>query len=268
MKWKVKSKKAGNKLCLRASFSELLTPYLVNTFLIYLIPAETQVTHTISPPKTERELLHRAGRLAGRTLGQIAGEWGVAVPRDQKRAKGWIGNLMELSLGATASTQPEPDFEYIGVELKTLPVNHNGRPRESTYVCTVPLTLVNGLEWRSSTVKKKLDRVLWVPVEADPALAVASRRIGNPFIWSPDQQQQEALRTDWEEFMERIVLGDLDRIDARHGKVLQIRPKAAHAGARIRTPTASGETGQTLPRGFYLRTGFTWQLLESSKFRV
>lgn len=212
--------------------------------------------------------MENAGRLAGRTLGQIARECGVEVPGNQKRAKGWIGRLMELSLGATASSLPEPDFEYIGVELKTLPVNRRGRPKESTYICTVPLTGINGLEWGQSTVKKKLDRVLWVPVEADNTLSVQSRRIGNPFLWSPDREQLEALRTDWDEFMERIALGELDLIDSRHGRVLQIRPKAANAGARARIPTASGEAGSTLPRGFYLRTGFTWEILKSTKLKV
>lgn len=213
--------------------------------------------------------METAGRLAGRTLGQVAGERGVDIPNDQKRAKGWIGNLMELALGATATSQPEPDFEYIGVELKTLPLSINGRPRESTFICTVPLTATDGHDWHRSTVKKKLDRVLWVPVEADPGLALPLRRIGNPFIWSPDEVQLKALRTDWEEFMERIVLGELDCIDARHGKVLQIRPKAANARARTRTPTAAGDAGLTVPRGFYLRAGFTWEILKKSlAFRV
>ena len=175
---------------------------------------------------------------------------------------------MELSLGATAATLPEPDFEYIGVELKTLPLNDNGRPRESTYICTVTLAASVSLEWRTSTVKKKLDRVLWVPVEAHPGIPIPLRRIGNPFIWSPDRIQQQALRTDWEEFMERIVLGELDRIDARHGKVLQIRPKAANAGARTRTPDATGAMGLTVPRGFYLRTSFTREILKRSTFDV
>lgn len=234
-----------------------------------LILGRFELTHTITPPHTESELMEAAGRLTGRTLGQVALECGVEVPRDQKRAKGWIGRLMELSLGATASSLPEPDFECIGVELKTLPVNHRGKPKESTYICTVSLTGISGLEWGESTVKKKLDRVLWVPVEADSTLSVQSRRIGNPFLWSPDWDQRQALQTDWEEFMERIALGELDQIDSRHGKVLQIRPKAANAGARSRMPTATGEAGVTLPRGFYLRAGFTWEILKNSlKFEV
>ena len=54
--------------------------------------------------------MKNATRLAGRTLAQIANERSVSVPHDQKRAKGWIGKLMELSLGATAATLPEPDL--------------------------------------------------------------------------------------------------------------------------------------------------------------
>lgn len=206
--------------------------------------------------------MQRATRLAGRTLGHVAMDYGITVPRDLKRAKGWTGKLMELALGATASTLPEPDFEYIGVELKTLPIGVNGRPRESTYICTVPLATAKRPDWHDSTVKKKLSRVLWVPFEADRGLGIALRRISNPFLWSPDHLQERILRGDWEEFMERIALGELDHINARHGRALQIRPKAANAGAVMRTATASGEPGPTLPRGFYLRSGFTWEILK------
>ena len=54
---------------------------------------------------------------------------------------------------------PEPDFQHIGVELKTLPVDQNFRPKESTYVCTVPLIRNAGAIWETSTVKLKLSRV-------------------------------------------------------------------------------------------------------------
>lgn len=225
--------------------------------------------YSVPAPRTERELMGNSARIAGQSLGQIARASGIQVPATQKYAKGWIGELIEISLGATAASLPEPDFQHIGVELKTLPVNKNGRPKESTYICTVPLTATTGLKWSNSTVKKKLERVLWVPVEADPSIVIFNRRIGNPFIWSPEYEQWAALQADWEEFMEYISLGRLDRIDSRHGKVLQIRPKAANSRVRVKMPTATGETGLTLPRGFYLRTGFTGEILKTSlKFRV
>jgi DNA mismatch repair protein MutH len=219
--------------------------------------------HYVTPPATEAELLERATGLTGKTLGQIARQMQIQVPTHPVRAKGWIGELMEIYLGATASSLPEPDFQAINVELKTLPINHNGRPRESTYVCTVPLTATAAASWENSVVKIKLSRVLWVPVEADPAIDLAMRRVGNPFIWSPDAVEEQQLRTDWEELMDMVCMGELAQISSQHGEVMQIRPKAANASARTQTSTRAGEAGSTIPRGFYLRPAFTYRIIQS-----
>jgi DNA mismatch repair protein MutH len=218
-----------------------------------------------APPATEAELLRRAAQLAGMTLAQLARHLGIGMPRQTRHAKGWIGTAVEGFLGASAASRPEPDFPQLGIELKTLPVNRHGRPRESTYVCTVPLTGLTGMTWERSIVKKKLSRVLWVPVESDAALSFPNRRLGTAILWSPDATQERDLRTDWEELTERISLGELHTIDARFGKVMQVRPKAMHAGALTRAATATGESGLTLPRGFYLRTSFTHQILVRSE---
>ena len=217
----------------------------------------------LRPPATEEELLARAAQLAGKTLRQVAGELGMTVPVRLLHAKGWIGTLMERCLGANAGSLPEPDFAEFGVELKTLPLGKEGRPKESTYVCHVPLLPGPDTAWHNSLVKRKLSRVLWIPVEADPVIPVAGRRIGSAFLWSPDHRQENILRQDWEELMENIVLGRLDQVSARHGKYLQIRPKAMDARA-LRTATdAEGYLVRSLPLGFYLRVSFTRQILAS-----
>lgn len=218
-----------------------------------------------SAPKSEQELLERSAQLAGKTLDQLAKFIGINVPENQKRAKGWIGVAVEIYLGATASSKPEPDFQYIGVELKTLPVNRNGRPKESTYVCTVPLTGLNGLTWELSTVKKKLSRVLWAPIEADPQIPFAQRRFGSAFLWSPDKIQEMDLRNDWQEIIELIGLGELNQINSQYGTVMQIRPKGMDSRALTKTETETGETGHTLPRGFYLRSSFTNSILKQNQ---
>ena len=55
---------------------------------------------------------------------------------------------------------------------------------------------------------------------------------------------------DWEELMDLIVLGEVERITARHGEVLQLRPKAANSKALTEAIGARGETILTLPMGF------------------
>ena len=59
-----------------------------------------------------------------------------------------------------------------------------------------------------------------------------------------------------------LCFGEIDKISAKHGEYLQIRPKAANAASLAQTTLAEGETGLTLPRGFYLRTRFTNMLLK------
>lgn len=215
------------------------------------------------PPQSESELLIRTRQLSGCTLAELATQADVTLPKNLNSAKGWIGQFIEQLLGATASSLPEPDFQSIGVELKTLPVNSLGQPQETTYVCTVPLTDNQGMQWESSWVKRKLQRVLWLPVEASPDLALVDRHIGMPLIWSPSPQEESRLREDWEELMDLVVTGQLEQLSARTGTWLQIRPKAANARVLCTTHDAEGCPSETLPRGFYLRTAFTRELLQN-----
>lgn len=215
----------------------------------------------MKPPVDEKELLHTAVELAGCTLGELAGRHGVAVPRDLKRAKGWVGELLEAALGATAGSRPVPDFADLGIELKTLPLNSRHEPQESTFVCTAPLANTIGLRWSNSTVKAKLDRVLWVPVEAAHDVPVARRRIGRALLWSPSPKDAAILREDWEEHIERIALGYLDELDARLGTYLQVRPKALNRDDRTTAVSRLGAPANALRRGFYLRTCFTRKIV-------
>ncbi|MGV7092086.1 DNA mismatch repair endonuclease MutH [Siccibacter turicensis] len=221
--------------------------------------------HTLQPlqhpPENEAELLLQARRLAGLTLGELAFLAGLTPPADLKRDKGWIGMLLERWLGASAGSKPEQDFAALGIELKTIPIDSLGRPLETTFVCVAPLTGNTGVIWETSHVRHKLQRVLWVPVEGERAIPLAERRVGNPLLWSPDPHEDEQLRRDWEELMDLIVLGQVERITARHGEVLQLRPKAANSKALTEAVGAQGQPILTLPRGFYLKKNFTAALL-------
>jgi DNA mismatch repair protein MutH len=102
-------------------------------------------------------------------------------------------------------------------------------------------------------VRHKLQRVLWIPVEGSRTIPLAERRVGAPLLWSPNEEEERQLRMDWEELMDLIVLGQVERITARHGEVLQLRPKAANSKALTEAIGARGEPILTLPRGFYLK---------------
>ncbi|MCH9673658.1 MAG: DNA mismatch repair endonuclease MutH [Gammaproteobacteria bacterium] len=216
----------------------------------------------VEPPADEATLLERASELAGQSLAAIAAQLATGVPTNSVHAKGWAGELIEMALGAEGTSEPEPDFPHLGIELKTLPILPNGRARESTHVCVVPLDNHLGLTWANSLVEKKLRRVLWVPLLSPRDGALGERIVCAPLLWSPDEMQYDALRSDFEELMEYVALGRVHELTAHHGQWLQIRPKAANARTTTMTSDQFGQRTATNPRGFYLRPSFTTGLLQ------
>ncbi|NOU50737.1 DNA mismatch repair endonuclease MutH [Pseudoalteromonas sp. JBTF-M23] len=213
------------------------------------------------PPKSIVELMQRVECIAGLTLGELAQRYQFKSPEHLLREKGWPGQLLEYVLGASAGSKPVPDFEHLGVELKSLPIDYNGKPLETTYVSIVPLTNLTGAKWEDSTVKKKLNHVLWLPVLAERDIQPVDRTIGSGFLWQPTQTQEALLKRDWEEQIELIALGRVNEISGHLGQVMQIRPKAANSKVTTDAIGPNGKLIKTLPRGFYLKTSFTQSIL-------
>ncbi len=212
-------------------------------------------------PTSEQILLERAQNLAGLTLGEIAQQAGISIPKDLKRNKGWIGLLFEHVLGASAGSRPEPDFPHLGIELKSLPINEQAKPLETTFVSVAPLKGLTGITWQNCYVRKKLAKVLWVPVITPKNLPLAERIVGSPFLWSPSSEEENLLAQDWQELTDMIVLGEVENIHGKHGQVMQLRPKAANSKAKTQAFDKHGKPFMTLPRGFYLKINFTQALL-------
>lgn len=191
---------------------------------------------------------------------------GLRLPPDTAHAKGFVGQLVERALGGTAENRPEPDFEILGIELKTVPVAA-GRIRESTFICTAPLGEMDEMTWEESPLRHKTRRILWVPVEADEDLPLGVRRIGWPLMWSPDAETDQKLEADWTRCVEvlkrqpiRTERGEtLDAaLDPSWGDVVQLRPKGRNARSRVRLADGS----LTGTRGFYFRRRFVQALFD------
>ena len=214
-------------------------------------------------PQTLEQLLSQAQSIAGLTFGELADELHIPVPPDLKRDKGWVGMLLERALGATAGSKAEQDFSHLGVELKTLPINADGYPLETTFVSLAPLVKNSGVKWEHSHVRHKLSCVLWIPIEGSRHIPLRERHIGAPILWKPTDEEERQLKQDWEELMDYIVLGKLEQITARIGEVMQLRPKGANSKAITKGISKNGEVIDTLPLGFYLRKEFTAGILKA-----
>jgi DNA mismatch repair protein MutH len=207
-------------------------------------------------PQTLDELRVRAASLEGRLVRELEGAFEAAADGPMVQRKGKLGQLIERILGASAGSAAIPDFPRLGVELKTIPLDAEGKPRETTFVCSLSLSEADSAEWETSSVRAKLDHVLWVPVIVEGERS----RIGRPWFWHPTPAQEAVLRADFDDIMGMIAIGKVEDLTAHVGRWLQARPKAAHSRVRTRAYGAEDEPITALPRGFYLRTRFTHAL--------
>jgi DNA mismatch repair protein MutH len=203
------------------------------------------------PPRDLDELMSRARALEGVALSKLMDVSGLAV-----RTKGKAGEAMERALGATG-VGASLDFPELGVELKTIPVEPDLKPRESTFVCAIQLVHADREEWADSWVKQKLSRVLWMPiVHRDD-----ERRVGRALLWTPTAEQACILQADFEEILGAIAIGGIEGVTAHMGRWMQLRPKAADSHARALALGPDDALIETVPRGFYLRARFTGAIL-------
>ena len=209
-------------------------------------------------PSSEAELLDRARSLAGRTIAEVATHAARALPSSGH--KGYVGSLVERALGLSPRGGG-PDSARLGIEVKTTPIDAKGTPGESTFVCMVPR---EGLDraWSESAPKAKLSRVLFVPIER--AGALPERRVGTAFLWSPNPVDEAGLESDWTELAGLLRAHGHEHVSARHGQLMQVRPKAAHARARWSATGADDAPMLALPRAFYLRRAFVASIVSRS----
>lgn len=208
-----------------------------------------------------QSLLQRAQGLSGKSFLQLAQCAQLNIPKTHRlHIKGWLGQTLERYLGATAGSQSLPDFIDLGVELKTIPILSDGRPKESTYICTAPIP-IRDTSWAESRVFNKLRKVLWFPYFYSKQVSFENQILSTPLLWSPNNCEYFQLESDWNELVELINLGKIENLSAHMGECLQIRPKATHS--KIQTPLINyeGEPISTTPKGFYLRPSFTKKII-------
>jgi len=217
---------------------------------------------------TLEALLGHARALVGVTLADLADAMGLPVPVGAVRTKGWPGQIIERELGAGEGGVRGPDFAALGVELKTVPVDPELTPRESTAVCQIDPVAISGESWETSYVRHKLARVLFVALEVrDDARDVGERRVASVRLWSPSPAEDQVLRADFELFVRGFFrVGRAAEITGHHGVALQVRPKGRNA-ADVRS--AYGPDGAPVrigKSGFYLRPSFVGPIVRGLSF--
>lgn len=197
----------------------------------------------------------------GYSIFEIASKLNLFLPRNIKN-KGYIGRIIEKFFGLNTGNKPMRDFNSIGIELKTIPINKkNGSVLEPTFVCNASLTGNNGIIWEKSYIRYKLQRILWIPIQRNSFLDLKKCIFGLPFLWTPSFKEEKKIKEDWEDIMSMIVLGQINELDSTYGEILQIKKKAKNSKSLTKGVGEYGQSIFTVPRGFYLRKIFTNSLI-------
>lgn len=200
-------------------------------------------------PISMEELMSRTSALNGMTVGELASALNIPLPYNPKSAKGFVGQLAEIALGATAGAKPVQDFVNLNVELKTIPLLRSCRPAQNTHVCILEHRFIRNQTFENSNFYNKIKRVLWLPVEGDPSISLHERRFGAGFLWSPDERQYGILHDEWEEIMEFIAINGIEKITSDVGEHVLLAP--------------CGGTRNNYQYGFYLRKNFTSEIINN-----
>ena len=218
-------------------------------------------------PLNVEELLLRAQALEGFAVGDLASQLGFLVPSDNVRSKGFVGQLVERALGADPKAGELPDFPNLGVELKTIPLRSDGKPSESTFICSIHMESADRDEWETSRLHRRLQRVLFLAIDSSKVAPLAQRRFGRAVVWQPSADEWQLLQHDWEDLMGAIGSGRGGNVSAREGQIIQLRPKASDASVRTLVPGAQG-VQMSLPLGFYMRAHITHRILSTGSIRA
>ena len=208
-------------------------------------------------------LLAHARALVGVELGALADALGLPVPVGRVRTKGWSGQVIEHELGVAVGGARGPDFEALGIELKTVPVTPALVPLESTAVCQIDPIAIAGESWDTSYVRAKLAHVLFVALEVPPgARSVGDRRVAAVRLWAPAPDEEALLRADFELFVrDYFRRGRAAEITGHLGAALQVRPKGRDAADLRDAYDADGQPTRIGKMGFYLRPAFVARIL-------
>ena len=114
----------------------------------------------------EESIMARARMLEGKTLRFVSENSPYEEEAFKKSNKGNIGNFIEKHwFGILNNSNPAPDFEEVGIELKVCPIKRSSGALvtdQRTKICSIDFFKLYDETWESSHVKNKLNKVLFI----------------------------------------------------------------------------------------------------------
>ena len=192
------------------------------------------------------------------------------VPRGELTAdgKGGLGVLVEWAFfDLPNSNKPEPDFEKVGIELKTTGVirlkNKSLRAKESLKLTSLNALDVNTETWETSRVVSKCGRMLVLTYSYEKKKSVIDLKFTSDQIvlnlLDPDSVDSAQFKRDFQKIQSYIREGKTEELSSGDTMYLIAKTSGQGKGKGLRKQPNSKELYK--PRAFMIRDSYMTQLL-------
>jgi DNA mismatch repair protein MutH len=187
---------------------------------------------------------------------ELAPALGIDLPADATRRKQAGGDVVEKVLRIAKNSIPKPDLEYLGTEVKTIPLNTLSRPREWTKITAFNIASVTGEpDFRRSSVFEKLRSILFVPVMKANNDEPDFWYLRPSFLWLPTEDQLVRFESDYRLIRNAAIARDWGGLSSGSGESLTL--KTSDTRTRDKSP-------ELKRRAWWLKSSVTREICEQN----
>ena len=214
-----------------------------------VLPAVLDISEKVS---FEEAVRRRFSKFERQTVAEIAARFGLA--KTSKSQKGFHRQLAVKMLAAGGNSIPELD--RAGIELKTIRLGKNGKPKESMSFPGFKFLDIVNEDWEDSSFFEKIEKkFLFVVFETGASDEV----FRSAFLWNmPYVDRLEAQRV-WEDTRRRVAIDATDLPGMTESPVAHVRPKGRDGNDKIPTP----QGGFHLRQAFWLNARYIGSIINS-----
>lgn len=182
--------------------------------------------------KFERQVLHEYQQYKGKTIGELANEFGIA-----RGAKSFCAQVIRRCLGGKNTDSIFIRLKDRGIPIKTIRLNKKKRPRESMSFRKITYQQIVNETWEKSMLFSQIQRIFIVLLHSDSREHKGNDKLGDAFFWRPMPEQMDGIEEEWELFRNEIKSGMADKMTPqKETHFIHVRTHAQNASDTERAP--------------------------------
>ena len=205
-----------------------------------------------------------ASKLKGKILGEVCDE---ACFRFSSKNKGSFGNILESGyFMIDNNNEHEPDFEYLGIELKTTPLvkatKTDYRPKERMSLGNINYMTLLTEGIGGSLLHKNNELLVIFYLDAGES-DIRNQKIVGSTLWKFPEDDMKIITEDWGVIADMVRRGLAHELSGRLTFYLEAAPKGPGRGRGMKPQPYSDVKAK--PRAFALKPRYVSSIWKSTK---